>query len=404
VKTRSLVSEGKTLKIAFFDCFSGISGDMCLGALADAGLPLSEIEKGLRRLPLRGYRLTEKKIRYEGIAATKVDVVQNPKARSKRTEVRKWSDIRDIIKFSRLPENIKKKGTAVFRTLFDAESKVHGEPLHKVHLHELGGTDCIIDVFGTLIGLDLLGIRKVYASPVNVGGGAVSAAHCILPVPAPATAEILRGVPVYSSGVPYELATPTGAAILKTVSTEIGVMPLFVTDKIGIGAGSREIRGRPNILRIFIGDSYKKTAEDRISVIETNIDDMNPQIYEYLIERLFAEGALDAYLTQIMMKKTRPGIKLSVLCHESRRNDLAKLILEETTTIGIRYHEVHRIALDRSERNLQTRYGRLKIKESNYKGSFEKITPEYDDCKKLAKKKGVPLLKVIEEAKRSSRK
>jgi uncharacterized protein (TIGR00299 family) protein len=400
------------LKIAYFDCFSGISGDMCLGALVDAGASIKEIEKKIRKLPFKGYSLSEKRVRRSGFKATQVEVIMesatkipSPSAtrRGKKAEVRKWADIKKIIKTAALSEDIKQKAHEIFRRLFEAESRVHGESIHKVHLHELGCVDCLVDIFGTLIGLELLGVERVHSSPINLGQGSVQTVHCTLPVPAPATAEILKNVPVYSSGIPFELTTPTGAAIIKSISTGFGETPVFSPETIGNGAGSMKFKNRPNILRVLIGNMYKNSFHENVTVIEANIDDMNPQIYEYLIEKLLREGALDVYMTHIIMKKTRPGIKLSVLCDENRRDDLIGLILKETTTIGARYYKTSRIAMDRKFQDIQTKHGIVKFKISNYKNSNLKYTPEYDDCKKIAKKTGIPLLEIIEEAQRKAK-
>jgi uncharacterized protein (TIGR00299 family) protein len=389
------------MKIAYFDCFSGISGDMCLGALVDAGAPLEEMAKRLKCLPVKGYRLTEKKVFRAGVAATKVDVVLSSADASKHAAGKRWDDIGKAIRASSLSEDIKQKGLDIFRLLFDAESKVHGVPLKKIHLHELGAVDCLVDVFGTLIGLDLLGVKEVCSSAVNLGAGSVETAHGAMPVPAPATAEILKNVPVYSAGPSFELATPTGAAILKLLSRSFGDMPVFAPEKIGLGAGKGDFKRSPNILRIFIGDLRgEKTTED-VTVIETNIDDMNPQAYEYLYERLFAEGALDVSMTQTVMKKMRPGIKLSVLCSGAVRNDLILLILRETTSIGVRYYAASRVTMQRARRDVDTLHGKVRIKTSSF-GEVEKSYPEYEDCKTIARRSGVPLLEVIDEAKRAA--
>ena len=373
---------------------------MCLGALVDAGAPLREIEKGLRRLRVKGWAMSEKKVRRSHLPATKVDVVLKPEKKGLEPAGRKWRDIGDIISTSSLPDHIKQKGLGVFKILFEAEAKVHGQTLQRVHLHELGAEDCLVDIFGTLIGLDLLGVEAVFASPLNLGGGTVSTAHGILPVPAPAAAEIIRGVPVYSSGISYELVTPTGAAILKCLAKGFGEMPIFTPQRTGTGAGSRDIHGRPNILRIFIGDTCHEITDNAISVVETNIDDMNPQVYDYLADRLFKEGALDVFLTQIIMKKMRPGIKLTVLCDRDRRKALTGLLLRETTTIGVRYFETSRFTMNRQILNLRTKYGKARVKHSLDENAGQKITPEYDDCRKLAEENGVPLLEVMEEVKR----
>lgn len=331
------------MKIAYFDCCSGISGDMCLGALVDAGVSLQDIARRLNEIPIKGYMLTAKKARRGGIAATKVDVILKQGKSGRHHEIRRWKDISRIIRTSSLPEGIKKKGHEMFRSLFEAEARVHGESLVKVHLHELSAIDCIVDVFGTLIGLSLLGVDTVYSSPVNLGGGFVKTAHGTLPVPAPATAEILRNACVYSSGVSFELTTPTGAIILKSVSKGFGGMPYFQPKTIGVGAGGRDLDNIPNVLRIFIGEMHGKPTDGAVYVIETNIDDMNPQIYEYLIDELFSRGALDVYLTQMIMKKTRPAVKLSVLCDRDKKDDLIGIILKESTSIGVRYFEAQRL-------------------------------------------------------------
>jgi len=401
-------------RIAYFDCFSGISGDMCLGALVDAGVSIEDIKKNLKKLNISGYSLTEKKVKRAGISATKVDVVLKTKAgklfpattrQDGKSEVRKWKEIKEIIKKSTLSEHIKKKGYEIFRNLFEAEAKVHGKSVHKTHLHELGCTDCIIDIFGTLIGLELLGIEKVYVSPVNLGQGFVSTEHGIMPVPAPATAELLKNCLVYSSNISFELTTPTGAAILKSLSAGFGEMPVFIPDTIGAGAGYKNFENSPNTLRVFIGDSViGKQPEKSVTVIETNIDDMNPQLYEYIFEKLFKEGALDAYLSQIIMKKTRPGIKLSVLCNPDKKDKLIDIIFKETSTIGIRYYETQRKTMDREFKYLRTKYGKVSVKVSQFGKSAKKYMPEYEDCKKIALKTNLPLIDIIEEAKKSARK
>ncbi|SPP99552.1 conserved hypothetical protein [Candidatus Sulfobium mesophilum] len=389
------------MKIAYFDCFSGISGDMCLGALVDAGVPLEEISKGLRRLPLRGYQLSEKKTLRAGVSATKVDVVLRPTRPVEKTHGKKWADIEKVISSSSFTDDIRQKGLDIFRFLFSAESKVHGVSFNKVHLHELGAVDCLVDIFGTLIGLDLLGIKGVYASPVNLGSGFIKTAHGTMPVPAPATAEILKSVPVYSSGPLGELTTPTGAAILKHLSCSFGGIPVFKPRKIGLGAGTNDFEHSPNILRILIGDLQEKDACETVTVIETNIDDMNPQVYEYLAEKLFDSGALDVFLTQTIMKKMRPGVKLSVICDHAVRDDLIHLILRETTSIGIRYYEASRVTMKRSLHKVRLTNGKIGIKVSCLE-EIEKFSPEYEDCKAVAKKSGRPLTQVIDEARKTA--
>ncbi len=389
------------MKTAYFDCFSGASGDMCLGALVDAGVPIDELEKELRKLPVGGFHLKARKVRRSGISATKVDVMLDAGSRDGHERARRWADIRDIIRRSSFSSTTKERAKVIFTALFKAEARVHGEQISKVHLHELGAVDCLVDIFGTLAGLELLDVGKVYASPLNLGGGSVKTAHGILPVPAPATAEVLRDVPVYSSGEPFELTTPTGAAILKSLASGFGGMPNLIPERLGMGAGERDIEGRPNILRLLIGAPHRDEGQKAVTVIETNIDDMNPQVYGHLIERLFGSGALDVFMTQVIMKKMRPGVSLTVLCEKGKRDDLAALILRETTSIGVRWYEASRLTMERELREVGTKYGEVRVKVSGLEGVAMKVVPEYEDCRKLAKKNGVPLLDVIEEAKRA---
>lgn len=398
------------MKIAYLDCFSGISGDMCLGAIVDAGVPLKRLEDELKKIPVRGYNLSAKKVRRAGFISTKVDVIQLEKGKKQRAET--WKEIENIIQSSLLSQEIKQKGVKIFKGLFEAEAKVHGEAFNKVHLHELGDIDCIMDIFGTIIGFDILGVEKIYSSPINLGGGFVKAEHGILPVPAPATVEILKGVPSYSTGPEFnsgssELTTPTGAAILKGLSSGFGGIPPMDIEKIGVGAGSKDFKDRPNVLRLFVGNliggwgDYRETTgkdeipEQMVTIIETNIDDMNPQVYEYVMEKLFKAGALDVYLAHILMKKGRPGVKLSVLCSKDRREDLMKIVLKETSTIGLRFYETKRRVLQREVKAIDTEFGKVKVKISMLGDEILKVTPEYEDCKRIAKRLKIPLLEIM---------
>jgi uncharacterized protein (TIGR00299 family) protein len=403
------------LKAAWFDCFSGVSGDMCLGALLDAGASPTALKRGLRRLPVKGYRLLQKKVRRSGLEATKVDVILSPSS----GQARRWKDVREIIRKAGLPDVITEKGLEIFRSLFEAEGRVHGRAYHRVHLHELGAVDTLIDVIGSLICLEELGVKRVYSSALNLGGGAggvsgaVMTAHGSLPVPAPATAELLRGVPVYSSGSPFELTTPTGAAILRGVSAGFGGMPPMRAEAVGYGAGQRNGAGKghemPNLLRVFIGlvdpaDRPAARGDEEITVIETNIDDMNPQAYEYVMQRLLREGALEVYLTPVIMKKGRPGILLTVLCHEEKRPLLSESILRETTTIGLRFRREQRTLLERTVRRVTTGFGQIRVKEARLGGGVLSATPEYEDCKRAAKRHNTPLIEVLREVRRQAEK
>ena len=391
------------MKIAYFDCFSGISGDMCLGAIVDAGISFKKLESELKKIPIKGYELKAKKVKRAGFVATKVDVIQKTQVRNQKLEMRKWKNIEKIIRNSSLSQEIKQKGLNTFKRIFEAEAKVHGEAYDKVHLHELSAVDGIVDIFGTVIGLNILGIDRVYSSSVNLGSGSVKTAHGILPVPAPATAEILKGVPVYSKDIHLELTTPTGAVLIKELSSGFGSIPSMNIEKIGCGAGTKDFKDRPNVLRLLIGSAIAESSShkhsERVTVIETNIDDMNPQVYEYVMKKLFKAGALDVYLTQVLMKKGRPGIKLTVLCEKGKSEEMIRIILKETTTIGLRFYEAERKTLERETREIDTEIGKVRVKISRLGDEILRATPEYEDCKKLSKKINKPLIEVIEKIK-----
>lgn len=386
-------------RICYFDCFSGISGDMLLGALVDAGVSLQSLQKELSRLAVKGYKLEATQVKRSGLAATKVNVILDSGA-GRGHEARRWKDVEKIIDNSSLSEGIKLKGLEIFKRLFKAEAKVHGSTFQNVHLHELGAVDCIVDIFGTLIGLDILGITEVYSSPLNVGSGTVKTEHGILPVPAPATLELLKGVPVYSSGIEHELTTPTGAVIVSSLSKGFITLPDMNVSVTGIGAGGRNLSTQPNILRIMVGErdaGAPSAGGECVTVIETNIDDMNPQAYEYVMKRLFKAGALDVCLTNIIMKKGRPGIKLTVICDDPERDELSRIIFTETTSIGVRFYTAGRQVLAREIKPLKTEFGNIDVKVSSLDGKILRTTPEYDDCRKIAKKHGIPLLEVIKK-------
>jgi|Deesub1362A_J573_1020465.scaffolds.fasta_scaffold01007_14 hypothetical protein len=381
-------------QIAYIDCQSGASGDMFLGALVDAGVPLEELERGLSGLNLRGYALTAKKVRRLGLRATKVDVEITDA--SKAQGPRGWRDVEGMIKASRLSDRIKQKGTEIFKRLFQAEARVHGRRIDKVHLHELSAIDCVVDVIGTLIGLDSLGIDRLYSSSINLGTGGVVTEHGRLPVPAPVTLELLRGRPVYSTDVSFELTTPTGAALISSLVSGFGSMPLMSVKRIGVGAGSMDLKEQPNILRLIIGEDAA-SYEEEVVVIETNIDDMNPQAYEYIMERLLNSGALDVSLTNIIMKKGRPGVRLTVLCHERDMDGLVELMFRETTTIGVRFYRAGRRRLRREMMEVETRFGRVNVKVSRLADEVIRVMPEYSDCLRIAKRQKIPLLDVMRE-------
>jgi len=382
--------------IAYFDCFSGISGDMTLGALVDAGVSIDALRTDLAKLNLSGYRIKAEKVKRSGIAATKVRVlIDNQEHRE-----RNLADILKLIEHSGLTTAIKQKSGMIFKRLAEAEAKVHGTTVDKIHFHEVGAIDSIVDIVGTVIGMELLSISQIMSSPVNVGSGSVKTSHGLLPVPAPATAELLKGIPFYESSTKFELTTPTGAAIISTLCVFVGRMPTMKMERIAYGAGDMDFPGSPNVLRLMIGEPTPAYEEDISIVIETNIDDMNPQIYEYVVERLMQQGAQDVYLTPIIMKKGRPAILLSALVDKSKASTVLDTIFRETTSIGVRIHEVGRKKLTRETKEIDTVYGKIRIKISNRVDEILTATPEYEDCKKIAEDKKIPLKKIIEEAKR----
>jgi uncharacterized protein (TIGR00299 family) protein len=384
--------------LAYFDCFSGISGDMTLGALVDAGLPLEVLRAELAKLNLPGYTLSSEKVRRSGISATKVHVVLDEKDQP----ARHLADISRIINGSSLSPVIQQKSLAIFHRLAEAEAKVHGTTPDRVHFHEVGAVDALVDIVGSVIGLEHLGITEIICSPVNVGSGTVHTAHGKLPVPAPATVELLRNIPLYSSSITFELTTPTGAAILSTLAASFGLLPQMKVDRIAHGAGNKDFSHTPNVLRLMIGELLPAYGEDRSTLIETNIDDMNPQLYDHVIERLLAQGAQDAYLTPIIMKKGRPAILLSVLCDRMNTDAVLDTLFRETTSIGVRIGETGRKKLQREVRQVETSYGTVRVKVSRRGDEIMTVTPEYGDCKMLAEEKKVPLKSVIEEAKAKS--
>jgi uncharacterized protein (TIGR00299 family) protein len=392
------------MKIAYFDCSSGISGDMCLGALVDAGVSLSKLRSGLNKIPVKGYRLSERKVTRNGIAATKVDVVlPEPKGRSHHhnTPARKWNDVKRLIAASTLEASIKGKGLAIFSLLFEAEAAVHGESVDHVHLHELGAVDCIVDIFGTLIGLEMLGVEKVFSSPVNTGQGTVKTAHGLLPVPAPATLELLKGCQLYSSGINFELTTPTGAAILRGLVEAFAPLPVMSSERTGYGAGSREIAEMPNALRIIVGEAMSAKASrnsysgDSVIVLETNIDDMNPQYYEGIIDKLLKAGALDVFLENISMKKSRPAIKITAIIRDRDIDKMTDILFSETTTIGARYYRVERKILNREIIRVKTSFGAIRFKVSRHGGKVLTVTPEYEDLRAISDKTNIPLKDIV---------
>ncbi len=433
------------MKLLYLDCFAGISGDMTIGALLDLGLELEALEEALRKLPVEGYELRAFPVNKNGVQATQFQVNLLEKhgkrlADSEYQEVpfqeeaqpllpgstahredphphRHLSDILAMIAQSSLPESVRATAAAIFKRLGEAEAAVHGMPIDQVHLHEVGGVDAIIDIVGTVIGLELLGVEEIIASPLPLGSGFVRSTHGILPVPAPATAALLQNVPVYSGPGPGELVTPTGAAIVTTLAKQFGPMPLMRVTGVGYGSGTRQ-REYPNVLRAFLGEVDESVAqksggkipgrnpypeqhagpqvasgyhESPSVMIEANLDDMNPQFFAPLLDHLFEAGALDATLTPLQMKKGRPGVQLQVLAYPTSLDELLKIIFTESTTIGARSYPVLKHMLQRESHPVETPYGSVQVKVARLGGQVMTVAPEFEDCRRLAEKHQVPI-------------
>src|ERR1700732_3720381 len=389
----------KSVGIAYFDCFSGISGDMVLGALVDAGADLRVIEAELRKLGLEGWSVSAEKVKRGAISATQVKVDT-----SEGHHHRGLSIILGRIDKADLAPPAAELARKIFTRLAEAEAKVHNMPAEEVHFHEVGAVDSIVDIVGAAIGFELLGIDEFACSALDVGAGQVKTAHGLLPVPAPATAELLRGAPVYTSGISRELVTPTGAALATTLSTRYAEIPEMTLRAVGYGAGSADFSEKANVLRILIGENASSDAGEHwdspVSVIETNLDDMSPQIYGYLAEKALAAGALDVFSTAVQMKKNRPGVLLTILCESTHTAKMMDLVFRETTTIGVRTYDVRRKVLDREVLRVETQFGEVRMKISRMNGSLLNATPEYEDCQRLATEKGASLAAVAARAAR----
>jgi len=376
-----------------FDCFSGISGDMTLGALIDSGLSPHKLRKGLKALPLSGYRLTVSKVYRGAIHATKVDVVIS----QGRTKPLSWPQIRRLLSTSRLPPWVKTRALLVFERIAQAEGTAHGLDPAKVHFHEVGVIDSLVDIVGGLLGCHELGIRTFSATPVNVGSGTIHGSHGTLPVPGPAVAELAKGHPIYARGPAMELTTPTGMALLTTLTNPRDQLPPIVPSSIGYGAGTANPPEWPNVLRMFLSPSpsTESLEADQVIQLETNIDDLNPQIYESVMARLFENGALDVTFTPTMMKRNRPGILLTVLAPPERAGTLTQTLFRETTTLGVRSQIINRVTLSRSMKTVRLPQGRVRVKIIHV-GNTIKYRPEFQDCQTIADKSGLPVQEVIE--------
>src|SRR5580658_5796139 len=436
------------MRIAYLECFSGISGDMLLGALVDAGVPASVLEKTVAALGV-GARLEISRVMRSGISATKVDVWVDGEKDLPRDEYweqqrshehthsgdghaheharhehlhshpgetragapaphehshgRGLAEIRGIISAASISEGAKKTAVAIFEALGRAEAKIHNTSIEDVYFHEVGAVDAMVDIVCAAVGAEALGVDEIICSPLNVGGGTVKCAHGTFPVPVPATVELLQGAPVYSSGLQSELVTPTGAAIVKTLASRFAAFPGMKVEKSGYGAGTRDFPGHPNVLRLTIGESVShalaaKTASETIAVLEANLDDLNPQVFGYVMDRLLEEGALDAFGLPAQMKKNRPGMLLTVLCKPEDASKLTNLIFLETTTLGVRRRDEMRQTLARRWENVRTPWGEVRIKIASMNGTVTNYAPEYEDCRRIAAEHHVPLKTVMGEA------
>ena len=454
------------MKIAYLDCFSGISGDMFLGALVDTGVPPRLLEETVAALDV-GARLEIRRVDRSSISATKVDVWVGDERDLPREEYwknkgtadnvartpssghdhshthehhhdhghshdqpraeapaphehehqhshRGLKEIRQIIAQAKISETAKTRSIAIFEALADAEATVHNSTRDAIHFHEVGAVDAIVDIVCAAVGSEALGVDQWICSPLNLGSGTVKCAHGEFPVPAPAVVELLKDAPVFSSGLQAELVTPTGAAIVKVLANRFEPIPGMKIEKVGYGAGSRDFKGHANVARILVGESgpAKHAAEgghtthdieapkETISVLEANLDDLNPQVFGYVMDRLLAEGALDVFGTPVQMKKSRPGMLLTVLCNPEHASKLTKLIFTETTTLGVRMRDERRAVLARRSVTVQTKWGEVRLKVANLNGTVANYAPEYEDCRRIAEANHVPLKQVLQEATR----
>lgn len=392
------------MRTLYFDCFAGISGDMTLGALVAAGADARELKDGLALLDLEGYGIEFETVDRSGISATRavVGVTKDEKPH------RHLRDVLAIIEGSRLGESIKRRASEIFRRLAEAEARVHNVAVERVHFHEVGAVDAIVDVVGACIGFELLGVERFASSALHVGSGTVEMEHGRFPVPPPAVAELLRGAPVYSTEIKGELVTPTGAAIVATLCESFGPLPVMRVEASGYGAGTREYEKFPNVLRVIVGETETTGAgvrgvevDEELNIVETNLDDVSPQVLGHLMEQALAAGALDCYFTNVVMKKGRPGVLVSILCLPRNREAMTKLLFEETPTLGVRSYEVRRRALERESVTVETEFGRIAVKVGRVSGRVLSATPEYEDCREAALRAGVAL-RVVQDAARAA--
>jgi pyridinium-3,5-bisthiocarboxylic acid mononucleotide nickel chelatase len=387
------------VKIAYGDLIGGISGDMFVGAMLDLGLPLHRLKSELQKIPTLKYRLEVTNKTIHSIRATQFHVIC-----PHQETARSWKQIRRLIAGSSLHPTVKETGIDIFSRLAEAEGKIHGIDPGNVHFHEIGATDSIVDIMAAATGAQELGIDAFHFSPIPLGRGLSHALHGPLPVPGPATLELLRGIPVQGIELDSETVTPTGAAIVRSLGKSFGVLPNMTMEKIGYGTGQKNFPNRPNLFRLVIGTDALPWSQEEMLVIETNIDDMNPEFYDYVFDRLFAAGARDVFLSSIQMKKNRPGSLLRVIAEPTDREALTRILLSETSTLGVRYYPVGRVILKRKSEKLKTRYGTIGVKVVEEPDGTQRVAPEYDDLKRVAAAKNIPLKLLYDEVVRSSKK
>jgi pyridinium-3,5-bisthiocarboxylic acid mononucleotide nickel chelatase len=401
-------------KTLYFDCFSGASGDMILGALLDLGLPLDDLRGALGSLPVDLGGISATRVLRAGVSATKFAAAAEASHRHDHGDEEhhhgdhhhdhdddhhhhhqhhhhSLQEISDFIRQSALSAEGKDRAVHLFERLAEAEAAIHDVPVEKVHLHEVGAIDSIVDIVGAVHGLERLGADRIVASPLNVGGGTVKCAHGVFPVPAPATARLLQGVPIYAGEVQMELVTPTGALIVTGYAESFGPVPSMTVERIGYGAGDRDPKGYPNVLRLMIGEGERAGQVQAVVEMTCEIDDMNPQLFGPVMDHLLAAGALDVYFASVQMKKGRPGTLVTVLARPGDREKLSAILFSETTTIGVRYQEMKRECLDRAIRTIETPLGSIRFKIASRGGRVLNASPEFDDCARIAADKGLPI-------------
>jgi pyridinium-3,5-bisthiocarboxylic acid mononucleotide nickel chelatase len=404
------------MKILYYDCFAGISGDMNLGAMIDLGVGIDYLKKELARLPVHGYELKVERDIRKGISGTRVQVVIDEHHQhlpdhdhnhghlhdQLHHHHNSYREIRQLITDSSLDDKVKDLSIAIFAKIAEAEAKIHNKPVEEVHFHEVGAVDSIVDIVGAAICINQLAPDTIQCSTVELGGGSIQCAHGVYPVPAPATAEIIKNMPVRKGTVDYEATTPTGAAILATCVNEFTDKADFTIVKTGYGIGNKDST-IPNVLRVFLCETTidRETITIPSFIIECNIDDMNPEFYDYIIDSLFSAGAKDVFITPIIMKKSRPAVKLSILCTPEAENRVNEVLFRETSTIGIRKYAIDKTMLDRKIETVRTRFGEVRVKSAFYQGVCIKSKPEYDDCIKIARSKAIPISQVYHEVEKA---